>query len=96
LRCLKAHICIFKNQAGFGCNSESGQRIARLARAKQRSASQVMREAIETGLQQQETPLWPFELMAGLIGVVHSGDPKGSEEMGRKFSELLKTHGRRS
>jgi hypothetical protein len=42
-----------------------------------------MREAIETGLQQQEAPLRPFELMAGLIGVVHSGDPKGSEEMGR-------------
>ena len=72
------------------------QRIARIARAKRKSASQVMREAIETGLQKQEAPMRPYDLMAGLIGVVHSGDSKGSEDMGRKFTELLKNRRRRS
>jgi predicted DNA-binding protein len=73
------------------------QRIARIARNKRKTASQVMREAIETGLQEQErSPMPPFELMAGLIGVVHSGDPQGSTDMGRKFAELLKTRRSRS
>jgi predicted DNA-binding protein len=66
------------------------QRIARLARARRKTASQVMREAIETGLQKQEVNVFPYDLMAGLIGVVQSGDPRGSENMGRKFTELLK------
>jgi hypothetical protein len=72
-------------------DSATRQRITRLARAKRKTASQVMREAIETGLQQQETaPVPPYELISGLIGVVHSGDPAGSTNMGRKFTQLLK------
>jgi predicted DNA-binding protein len=73
------------------------QRIARIARTKRTTASQVMREAIDIGLQTQErTPSPPYELMAGLIGVVHSGDPQGSTDMGRKFTELLKNRRSRS
>ena len=73
------------------------QRITRLARAKRKTASEVMREAIETGLQEQEkAPMPPYELMAGLIGVVHSGDPAGSTDMGRKLTELLKNRRSRS
>ena len=73
------------------------QRIARIARSKRKTASQVMREAIETGLQEQErAPAPPYQFMAGLIGVVHSGDPQGSTDMGRKFTELLKNRRSRS
>ncbi len=73
------------------------QRIARIASAKRKTASQVMREAIETGLQEQEqAPMPPYELMAGLIGVVHSRDPQGSTDMGRKFTEILRSRRSRS
>jgi predicted DNA-binding protein len=73
------------------------QRIARIARTRRKTASQVMREAIEVGLQrQEEAPVSPYDLMAGLIGVVHSGDPQGSTDMGRKFTELLKSRRSRS
>ena len=72
------------------------QRIARIARAKRKTASQVMREAIEAGLQKQEVDVLPYEMMAGLIGVVHSGDPQGSENMGRQFTALLKNRRNRA
>ena len=66
------------------------QRINRVARARRKSVSQVMREAIEAGLPKQETPFNFYESVKDLIGVIHTGDPKGSEDMGRKFTELLK------
>jgi hypothetical protein len=48
-------------------------------------------------LQEQErAPAPPYQFMAGLIGVVHSGDPQGSTDMGRKFTELLKNRRSRS
>jgi predicted DNA-binding protein len=72
-------------------NQATRQRIARIARMTRKTASQVMRDALDTGLQKQEqTPRPPYELMAGSIGVVHSGDSRGSSDMGRKLRELLK------
>jgi hypothetical protein len=37
-----------------------------------------------------EATVSPYDSIADLIGVVDGGDPKRSQGMGRRFSELLK------
>jgi Arc/MetJ-type ribon-helix-helix transcriptional regulator len=67
------------------------QRIARIARRRQVSISEVIREAIEAWAEQQEPIAAPYEAMADLIGVVHGGVRGRSTDMGQRFAELLKT-----
>jgi hypothetical protein len=67
------------------------QRVTRTVRGKRKTASQVMREATEDDVQETEPRSKPIcDLMLGLVGVIHSGDPEGSADMGRKFAKLLK------
>lgn len=77
-------------------DKETRQRIARIARRKRVSASQVIREAIEAWVERQESTGSPYEMVADLIGVVHGGNPKRSTETGRRLAELLKGRRRRS
>ena len=67
------------------------QRIARIARRRQVSISEVIREAIEAWAEQQEAIAAPYEAMTDLIGVVHGGVRGRSTDTGQRFAELLKT-----
>lgn len=73
---------------------ELRRRVDRIARRKKTSTSQILREAITTWVQREDKRLTPFEMAADLIGSVHGGDPRLSEDTGRKFSEALKVRRR--
>lgn len=77
-------------------DKETRMRIARIARRRRVSASQVIREAIETLVEREESVARPHEAMADLIGVVHGGDPGLSTDMGQRLTELLKRRRGRS
>jgi len=64
--------------------------IARIARRKQLSTSDAVREAIEAWVNRHEPIASPYEAVKDLIGVVHGGNPKGSVQTGRQFTKLLK------
>ena len=67
------------------------QRIARIARRRQVSISEVIRQAIEAWVEQQEPIAAPYEAMADLIGVVHGAMRGRSTDTGLRFSEVLKS-----
>jgi hypothetical protein len=66
------------------------QHLARIARRKGLSTSEVIRRAIESWTKLQEPVSYPFEAIADLIGVVHGDNPKRSTQTGRAFTKLLK------
>lgn len=72
-------------------DEKTRQRIARIARRKRLSTSEVIRQAIEAWAQQQEPVGSPYAAVADLIGVVRGGNPKRSEHTGRSFTKLLKS-----
>jgi hypothetical protein len=69
---------------------ETRLKVARIARRRRVSSSQVLREAIEALVERTEATVSPYESMMDLIGVVDGGDPTRSTDMGRKFGKLLK------
>ena len=71
-------------------DEKTRQRIVRIARRKRLSTSEVVRQAIEAWTERQEPSARPFETMADLLGVVNGGNPKRSEQTGRRFAKLLK------
>jgi predicted DNA-binding protein len=71
-------------------DDKTRQRIARIARRKQVSTSEVIRQAIEAWANCQEPVTSPFEVITDLVGVVHGGNPRRSSETGRRFTKLLK------
>ena len=66
------------------------RRVARIAKRKRCTTSAALREAITTWVAREERAVTPYELCKDLIGIVKGGDPKLSEDMGRKFTALLK------
>ena len=74
----------------FRVDKETRQRIVRIAR-KQVSASEVIRQAIETWIEEQEPAGSPYEMVSDLIGIVHGGNRKRSAGAGRQFALLLKS-----
>jgi predicted DNA-binding protein len=72
-------------------DKKTRQRIARIASRRQVSTSEVVREAIEAWVEQQEPMAAPYEAMSDLIGVVRGGMPGRSTETGRRFLQLLKS-----
>jgi len=74
----------------FRVDKETRQRIVRIAR-KQVSASEVIRQAIETWIEEQEPAGSPYEIVSDLIGIVHGGNRKRSVGAGRQFAALLKS-----
>src|SRR2546421_7761219 len=72
-------------------DKETRQRIARIARRKQVSASEVIRQAIETWIEEQEPTGSPYEMVSDLIGIVHGGNRKRSAGAGRQVPGLLKS-----
>jgi Arc/MetJ-type ribon-helix-helix transcriptional regulator len=76
-------------------DEKTRQRIARLARRKRLSTSEVIRQAIAAWADRQEPVSSPYEAMKDLIGVVRGGNPKRSEQTGRRFAALLTRRRRR-
>lgn len=77
-------------------DKETRLRIARIARRRRVSSSQVIREAIESLVDREEAVARPHEAIADLIGVVHGGDPGLSKDMGRRLTESLRQRRSRS
>jgi hypothetical protein len=71
-------------------DEKTRQRIARIARRKQLSKSEVIRRAIAAWADCQEPAGAPYEAMADLIGVVRGGNRKRSKDTGRSFTKLLR------
>ena len=71
-------------------DEKTRQRIARLAIRKQLSKSEIIRQAIAAWVAGQEPVSSPYHAMKDLIGVVRGGNPKRSEQTGRRFTALLK------
>jgi Arc/MetJ-type ribon-helix-helix transcriptional regulator len=76
-------------------DEKTRQRIARLARRKRLSTSEAIRQAIAAWADRQEPVTSPYEAMKDLIGVVRGGNPKRSEQTGRRFAALLMRRRRR-
>jgi predicted DNA-binding protein len=70
---------------------ETRQRLARIARRKGLSTSEVIRHAIAAWTDLQEPVTSPYEAVADLIGIVHGGNPGRSTQTGRALSKLLKS-----
>ena len=71
-------------------DEKTRKRIARIARRKQLSTSEAVREAIEAWVNRHEPVSSPYEVVKDLLGVVRGGNAKGSEQTGRRFTKLLK------
>jgi hypothetical protein len=71
-------------------DKETRRRIALIARRKQVSASEVIRQAIETWIEEQEPAGSPYEMVSDLIGIVYGGNRKRSAGAGRQLALLLK------
>ena len=66
------------------------QRLERIARRKQLSKSEVVRQAIDAWADRQEPVASPYEVLSDLIGVVRRGKSDRSARTGLGFAELLK------
>jgi antitoxin component of RelBE/YafQ-DinJ toxin-antitoxin module len=71
-------------------DEKTRRQIARIARRKRLSTSEVIRQAIEAWAERQEPIAAPFDLASDLLGVVRGGNPKRSEKIGRRLTKLLK------
>lgn len=71
-------------------DKETRARVARIAAREQTSASEVMREAIHTWLDERDSQESPYESVRDLLGAVHGGTPNRSTQTGRAFAALLK------
>jgi hypothetical protein len=76
-------------------DGKTRQRIARLARRKRLTTSEVVRQAIAAWADREEPVTSPYEAMKDLIGIVKGGNPKRSEQTGRSLTSLLKRRGSR-
>jgi predicted DNA-binding protein len=71
-------------------DDKTRSRIARIARRKQLSTSEVVRQAIEAWVERHEPVTSPYGVVTDLIGVVRGGNSKRSTQTGRRFTKLLK------
>jgi len=69
-------------------DEKTRRQIARIARRKRLSTSEVIRQAIEAWAERQEPIAAPFDMASDLLGVVRGGNPKRSEKIGRRFTKL--------
>ena len=71
---------------------ELRRRVTRIAKRKRTTTSNVLREAIKTWVQREDSSETLYDQVADLIGSVHGGDPGRST---RKLSEVLKARRRK-
>ena len=72
--------------------------LEKLMRTRQKTQSEIIREAIEALAQSESTAgeLSPYARVEDLIGCATGGPPDLSEDTGRKFAELLAARKRRT
>ena len=66
------------------------KRVARIAKRKRCTTSAALREAIASWVAREEETGSVYDSIKDLIGNVRGGDPKLSEDTGRKFAEMLR------
>lgn len=70
------------------------QRVERIARSKDTTTSQVLRDAIKNWVEREESAGSAYDRMKHLIGVVEGGDTALSEKTGKRLKERLRArHG---
>lgn len=67
------------------------RRVEQVARRRKCAASVVIRDAVSAYVEKEVPKLTPYELAKDFIGSVEGGDPKLSENTGRRFAEQLRT-----
>ena len=77
-------------------DEETRRRVARIAKRKRTTTSSILREAVKTWVEQEESALTPYERTKHLIGIVHGGDPGRSERGGRWITQMLKARRKQS
>ena len=75
---------------------ELRKRVARLAKRKRTTTSTVLREAITTFVEREESAPSAYDQIKDLIGNVTGGDPALSTDMGKKFTALLRARQNKS
>jgi RNA polymerase-interacting CarD/CdnL/TRCF family regulator len=63
--------------------------VHRIARERRLTASEVVRQALEALKPGDATSA--YELVKDLVGCVHGGERRSSEQTGRRFAALLKS-----
>lgn len=63
--------------------------VARLAKARRRTQSAVVREAIEAYVETASAEVRPYDDWKDVIGILKGGPPDLSERTGEKFTKLL-------
>lgn len=77
-------------------DTKTRRQIARIAKGRRISKSEVIRLALNAWPEFHGAETSPYEAMADLVGAVNGGEPKRSENGGRKFAAFLKQKRRRS
>jgi hypothetical protein len=72
------------------------RQIARVARRKGISKSEVIRRALNSWPEFADSSVSPYEQVADLIGVVQGGNPRRSEKSGTQFRKILAAKRKRS
>lgn len=70
-------------------SAEMRQRLLSTAKRRRLSASEAVREAVESWLEREEEQASPAALIADLIGCVHGGDPQRSAGGGARVAREL-------
>jgi predicted DNA-binding protein len=63
--------------------------ISRIARAKGRSQSEIVREAIQAFVRDDASEVRPYDQWKDVIGIIKGGPRDLSERTGEKFTRLL-------
>ena len=71
-------------------DEKTRRRITRLARRKNLSVSDIVRSAIESMAEREDSPSSPYALIADIVGSVRGTNPRRSEQTGRRFTKILK------
>jgi len=70
--------------------------IARVARRKGISKSEVIRQALQSWTELAEPADAPYRLVSDLLGVVNGRNPRRSQKTGKQFREMLAAKRKRS
>ena len=70
-------------------DSKTRRQIARAARSKEITKSEVIRRALNAWAGLAEGKDYPYQLVSGLVGIVRGGNPRRSEKSGKQFRTLL-------
>lgn len=71
-------------------DQKTRRRIARIARSKQVSTSDVVRSAIAALAEREEAEARPYERIADLLGADRGCNRKRSEQTGKRFRKVLR------